>query len=136
MPLSTMYAPVNRVCLWHKSAMVTNVSSPRYRPNSYATDPAAFGRSEVEWLRLDPDASEDQKDQLGASKRQHAIAKAIRAAARRKHASVREHAEHNRINYQRLTGVLRGDLILRLEDIANAERTLDLTFEQGAQPQP
>ena len=105
------------------------MSSPRYRPNSYATDPAGFGRVDVDWIPLDPDASEDQKDQLGASKRQHAIAKAIRAAARRKHGSVREHAELNQINYQRLTGVLRGDLILRLEDIANAERNLDLALE-------
>ena len=109
--------------------MVSNVSSPRYRPNSYATDPTAFGRTEVEWLRLDPDASEDQRDQLGASKRQHAIARAIRTAARRKHDSVREYAEVNQINYQRLTGVLRGDLILRLEDIANAERNLELALE-------
>jgi hypothetical protein len=108
------------------------VSSPRYRPNSYVVDSRAFGGAGVEWRQLAPDASEGEKDQLGASQKQHAIAKAVRSAARHKHGSVREYAQLNEINYQRLSGVLRGDLILRLEDIANAERNLGLVAEDWA----
>ena len=112
------------------------MSSPRYRPNSYLVDPRAFGRAGVEWRQLAPEASEGEKDQLGASMKQHAVAKAVRSAARRKHGSVHEYAQLNEINYQRLSGVLRGDLILRLEDIANAERNLGLAAEDWAGRQP
>jgi hypothetical protein len=104
------------------------VSSPRYRPKSYSLDPESFGKGPVTWRMLPANASEDEKDQLGASVRQHEVARVIRFSARSRHGSVREYADVNRINYQRLTGVLRGDLLLRLEDIANAERNLGLSI--------
>jgi hypothetical protein len=128
----TMYAVVNDLCLWQNLSTITWVSSPRYRPKSYSLDPESYGKGPVAWRGLSPSASEDEKDQLGASLRQHAIARAIRAFAQSRHGSVRKYADVNNINYQRLTGVLRGDLILRLEDIANAERNLGLSVEDWA----
>jgi hypothetical protein len=126
------YATVNDLCLWRNSDTITRVSSPRYRPKSYSLDPDSFGKGPVAWRGLAPNASEDEKDQLGASMRQHAIARAIRAFAQSGHGSVRKYTDVNGINYQRLTGVLRGDLILRLEDIANAERNLGLSIVDWA----
>jgi hypothetical protein len=127
-----MYAAVNNLCLWRNSNTITQVSSPRYRPKSYSLDPESFGKGPVAWRGLSLNASEDEKDQLGASLRQHAIARAIRTFAQSQHGSVRKYADVNGINYQRLAGVLRGDLILRLEDIASAERNLGLTVEDWA----
>lgn len=104
------------------------MTSPRFEPRSYLVEPEVFGRAGVAWKSLAPGASEDVRDQLQASKTQHAVVVlAIRRRIRQRNLSMRGYADRNAINYQRLSSVLRGQQIMRLEDIANAERNLGLT---------
>lgn len=103
------------------------MSAPRYRPASYTSEPQLFGKAlTLDWPELDPAASSSTQDQARASLRQHHMAFRIQDAVRRQHGSVQEYASVYGINYQRLTGMLRGVVVMRLEDVANAERNLGI----------
>jgi hypothetical protein len=127
MPMATNHAPVNDIAFGCDRFRI--VSSPRFKPKSYAVNPDEFSRAGVEWVLLRDGASQDSLDQLGASMRQHDFAVSIRRLARNKYGSVARYAAAYGISYQRLSGVLRGDAILRVEDIVNAERNLGLTLD-------
>jgi len=98
------------------------MSDPRFRPRRYTPDPKLFGKApEIRWN----DAStEQQATQVVASRIQHDYAVVIRAAADRQHGNLKAYAEATDADYQRLARVLRGDAIMRLEDIADAHRHL------------
>lgn len=95
-------------------------------------EPEVFGRAVVTWKPLARGASEDVRDQLQASKTQHSVVLAMRRIIRQRNLSVLGYADLNDINYQRLSAVLRGQQVMRLEDIANAERNLGLAPEDWA----
>lgn len=129
-----MYAIGKHVCQWQQYMPLAYalryariVTSPRFEPRSYLIEPEAFGRTAATWNLLVPGASGDARDQLQASKTQHSVVLAMRRRLRQKNMSVRGYADRNAINYQRLSSILRGQQIMRLEDIANAERNLGLT---------
>ncbi len=61
-----------------------------------------------------------------ASQIQHAYAVAIRAAAKKCFGNVKSYATATDANYQRLAKVLRGEAIMRLEDIAAAHLYLGI----------
>jgi hypothetical protein len=70
---------------------------------------------------------EKQKlDELGAAQKQHELALAIRRAIRKDSGTLTRYAAKCRIEYDRLTQVLRGDVLMRLEDLASAERNLGI----------
>ncbi len=101
------------------------MSNPRFQPNSYLSDPAVFGRAAVvDWVESPENPSSSWRDQFGASQRQHSLAYAIRTQAKRRFGSIKAYTDAFELNYQRISAVLRGDQIMRLEDIVNAERNL------------
>jgi len=53
------------------------------------------------------------------------LAYVIRGEAMRRYGSVKAYADAFGLSYQRLSAVLRGDQIIRLEDIVSAERNLN-----------
>lgn len=71
---------------------------------------------------------------------QNAYAVAIRAEVRRHYSSLKEYAQTAGVDYQRLTKMLRGEAIMRLEDIASAHRHLGITIsvpgQVGLDPRP
>lgn len=98
------------------------MSDPRFRPRRYTPDPKLFGKApEIRWNAA---LTARQATQVVASRIQHDYAVMIRAAADQQHGSLKAYADATDTDYQRLTRVLRGDAIMRLEDIADAHRHL------------
>jgi len=106
------------------------MSTPSYEPRTYAKQPKLFGSESImQWKPTPNDASDTTVDQVSASKRQHIIALAIHRALAKKGTSMRSYAaSHPEITYTRFAAVMRGEAIMKLDDIANAERNLELSF--------
>ena len=106
------------------------MSDSRYVPRSFAVTPTDFGqKSTIEWVS---DADLPNKiDWLRASQLQHGFARQIRLAIGRDFESVQEFADVNELDYRRLSRVLRGEAIMRLEELAAVERILTLSVLAG-----
>ena len=105
------------------------MSSPRFVPRSYSAQPDLFGKTMLmQWRALAEGSSDSVLDQAAAARRQHKIAVEIRVAILARHGSVKNYAELHNIDYQRISGVLRGQTLMRFEDVANAERNLGLAL--------
>jgi len=97
-------------------------------PRSFAVNPTEFGqKSSIEWVPNN-DLSNKELDWLKASRLQHGFARQIRLTIGRSYESVQEFADVNELDYRRLSRVLRGEAIMRLEDLAAMERTLSLNL--------
>jgi len=97
------------------------MGNPRYVPKRYTDEPKEFGRARaVTWKPVEP-GSEDQRR---AAQIQHEWAVQIRREAATKYGSLAKYAEATELSYDRLIKVLSGREIMRLEDIAQAERLL------------
>lgn len=95
------------------------MSNPRFQPNSFTDEPLAFGKAQViQWK----DVPSYEADRLLAAQIQHRLACVISKQARTKYGSLRAYSETADLNYDRLVKVLRGEHIMRLEDVAAAER--------------
>lgn len=98
------------------------VSDPRFRPRRYTTEPAAFGKAEtIKWRE---GRTEEESDRIQVSQWQHMYAVRIARQAVRKHGTLKAYAVANDLNYDRLSKVVRGDALMRFEDLAVAERLL------------
>ncbi len=98
------------------------MSNPRFRPRNYVQGPNAFGGySEVDWVVA---RSDDEADRLMAAQMQDRAARQIRWIAVRKYGSVRAYADAHGLSYDRLSKLLRGETLMRLEDLAQADRLL------------
>lgn len=92
------------------------MSNPRFRPRDFTLEPDGFGRVEtVEWdeARLPV--------QLRVSQIQHGFATQIRRLAKAQHGTVAAYARSIGQSEDRLAKMLRGEAIMRLEDVALAE---------------
>jgi hypothetical protein len=95
------------------------MSNPRFSPRRYIEDWESFGRvTGPRWL--DDVRSDHQRDQLAAAQLQHQFALRIYRA----------------IRHQRKAKVMRGEVIMRLEDIAQAERILGGILTPGDMMSP
>ncbi len=102
------------------------MTSPRFVPKSYAVDPKMFGSSElVQWKPVRSHSGAD-RDNLVAAQVHHLVALRLQAAIRRRGMTNDEAARAFGITESRLGRLLRGDVILRLEDIAWADRNFEL----------
>ncbi len=103
------------------------MTDPRYEPRTFTHEPGAYGRAGVlSWCAVD----ERDKAKLVAAKLQHEYALRIRTVACRKYGSLRGYARVAGLNYDRLSKVVRGEVLMRLEDIAMA--SLWLVRERAA----
>jgi len=102
------------------------MTSHRYVPRSFTLDPLDFGRPGVELRWRTPPETVPEIDQYTASQVQHHWAVRIRAAVERarEYSSVKDFAAANGFDYAKLSRVLRGENVMRLDDIAAARRTL------------
>ena len=107
------------------------MSDSRYVPRSFAVTPTDFGqKSTIEWVS-DADLPNKEIDWLRASQLQHGFARQIRLAIGREFESVQEFADVNELDYRRVSRVLRGEAIMRLEELAAVERILTLSVLAG-----
>ena len=103
------------------------MTTPRFAPKLHLEVPKHFGaRASVVWLQPGPKSSSDKLDQFGAAQIQHAVALRIRSAILDVADTIEEYARNTQQDYTRLLRVLNGTVIMRLEDIAHADRNLDL----------
>ncbi|TFC18605.1 XRE family transcriptional regulator [Cryobacterium algoritolerans] len=100
------------------------MTDPRFRPRDYCEPPHYFGKDRPVAWRQGEGLSGTALDQLGAARWQHAQARKIRAALVEDKLTAMQYADKVGIDYARLGRILRGDIIMRVEDIINAERNL------------
>ena len=102
------------------------MTDPRFRPRDFCEPPENFGKDQqVRWRQAEG-LSGTELDQLGAARWQHAQARKIRAALVEDKLTAMQYAHQVGIDYARLGRILRGDVIMRVEDIVNAQRNLRL----------
>jgi hypothetical protein len=106
------------------------MSRPRFVPRLLCVPSRDFGRRLlVRWVD-ETTMSESARDQLGAAKMQHQLAYAIRNAIERgPDGTVKAHADSLNVDAARFGRMLRGEVIMRLEDIASARRHLGGEFD-------
>lgn len=102
------------------------MSDPRFRPKDYAVDPHEFGRTEEPEWRTVP---EDEAHRLRAAVIQHWFALSVRDAMKRESGTLKALARRAGVSYDRMSRVLRGDAIMRLEDIAAADLLFRTYFQ-------
>ena len=111
------------------------VSDPRFKPRSFTLDPRGFGK--VAQLRWREAGEAGEETQVITAQVQHEFAYAItEAVTRSPHRTVKAYAKATGTDYQRLTKILRGDVIMRLEDIADAHRHLGIPLPKPATGEP
>lgn len=99
------------------------MGNPKFKPRDWAVDPDLFGRSAaIEWKR--PSGEIELREQF-AARVQNLWASRIRARLRLRKIKISAYAARTGKGYDRLSKVLRGDVLMRIEDIADAEFLLD-----------
>lgn len=133
------------------------VTNPRYTPRDFCAEPESFGRAEtVKWL---PAADPRTAGLRRAAQLQHSYAVRIRARAKAvafnpraveiapdpntplaahpgaqaKHSPLEVLASHMGTSYPRLLRCLRGEIVMRLDDIAWADIVLGQISERSLQ---
>ncbi|RYD00125.1 hypothetical protein SJ20_05790 [Micrococcus sp. MS-ASIII-49] len=102
------------------------MSDPRYVPCLWAREPGQFGRRlDVRWR--DPATSVDRSE-LDAARRQNLVTVRIRGALDEQGRTIRWYAQQVGCSYDRMTRLLRGEIVMRLQDITDAERILRLAI--------
>lgn len=101
--------------------------NPRYRPRQYALDAHDFGKDpSIRWRRAQDLSGTESEAQLAAAQLQHHIAWDVRERLRRAHVSVAEFASVTHTSAVRWRALLNGEVIMRLEDVALAQRALGI----------
>ncbi|AXT86256.1 hypothetical protein C6I20_14415 [Aeromicrobium sp. A1-2] len=107
------------------------MSDPRFVPRDYADEWDGFGKVwDINWMS-NP-RNELDRTRIAAALIQHRFSYVIRRKAKVKHGSVSAYAKDVGTPYDHLSKVLRGEAILRLEVIAQAERHLGGIQEEVA----
>lgn len=101
-------------------------TGPRYEPRAFLINPREFGR------KLHPEfvqETEANVTQVSGAMIQHVFAKGIRDALMERGMSVVALSEMTGLNYQRLTRMLRGSVLMRMEDIGMIARAIPEAFD-------
>lgn len=102
------------------------MSDPRYVPRAFALRATEFGRKpEIAWVESRT-LTLLELDRLRASQLQHRYSYAIAAAIGASYPSTMAFTERAGIKTATLQRMLRGETVMRLEDIAAARRLLGL----------
>ncbi len=98
------------------------MGKPKYVPREWAIDPELFGRSAaIEWKRP---TNEIELRQQYAARIQNLYATRIRARLKLRKMKLTAYAARTGKGYDRLSKVLRGEVLMRIEDVADAEYLL------------
>jgi hypothetical protein len=113
------------------------MANPRYVPKSYSVTPARFGDlgGALIWREVGSGINNvplDEQDWLRAAQIQDQFARRTRE---RLGGSIKEFVKVNELNYKRFTQLLRGEVVMKLEDIALAERVLGIRSAWQLTPQ-
>ena len=98
---------------------LNSVTNSKYAPRDSTFEPQGFGR--VEQIRWKTGTLPTEKARAGAAQMQHVYALRIRQRIDARNWSAAQYAQLAGTSYDRLMKLLRGEIILRLEDIAMAD---------------
>lgn len=112
---SVFLCPIGQISLGDMTETVFQCRSPR----DFTHDPAGFGR--VQALRWKSTPSVEMEALSLAAQWQHAYAMRIREQISYTGSNLKAHARAAGTSYDRLGKLLRGVIVMRLEDIAVAE---------------
>lgn len=100
------------------------MSTRRYTPRDFSPDKAGFGKvGEIRWM--DPrELTAVQRPQMRAARLQHTYSCRIRYRAKHQWGTVAKFAAASNLPYDRFMKILRGEAIMRLEDVAQAQYML------------
>jgi hypothetical protein len=102
----------------------------RFKPRSYSSEPKSFGKAaNIGWKSFSDPA---EKDRQWAAQFQHGYAVRINRRLQELGMTSREYSALTGVGYDRITKVLRGDAVIRLEDVSQAERLLGGIIERSA----
>lgn len=105
------------------------MTDARYRPREFTTEPAAFGVAKtIEWLEFNDKRRQAQRD---AAQMQHKYAYRIRARVKANELTLTTFASKAGWTYERTARLLRGEVVMRLDDIAMAELVLEGVTDEG-----
>lgn len=106
---------------------IESMPGPRYAPREYTDDPAAFGKAEsLSWPQV---TTTVERSRRRAAVLQHLYVRRIRQRLKAKRMKVADFAERSGSSYYRMSRLLRGEIVMRLEDIAIADLLLDEVSE-------
>jgi predicted outer membrane protein len=112
------------------------MTTPRFEPRSFCQVPENFGRFPLKWMVL-PASNEEANDQLGAAKIQHEVAWRMRSAiAGSEHRTVQKYARAVGADPTRMGRMLRGTIVMRVEDMISAQRHLGIPIWSPALAPP
>lgn len=104
------------------------MTAPRFVPRSYALSPKDFGASsQIRWRHVDQLGSGDSIN-LRVAQIHHVLALRIRNAVAASSRTVMELADGMGMNHLRLGRLLRGEIVLRFEDVALIDDALGTTM--------
>ena len=109
------------------------MANSRYIPRWFAFDDQLFGKERAIKWKSGGNLEDSELDQRHAAQMQHSVAFAIRETLKRsaRYHSMADYARAVDVSERRMTDLLRGDVVMRLEDIAAAERVLKIRFLSG-----
>lgn len=126
MNLNTPSSTEGYLLVMVKSNPVRPRTGPRYEPRSMLTHPQEFGR------KINPEFVEETPaniSQVSGARVQHVFAKGINDAVLERGMSLVTLSEMTGLNYQRLTRMLRGSVLMRIDDIGMIARALPESFD-------
>lgn len=104
------------------------MTSPRFEPRSFCAVPEHFGRFPTDWKKV-VQTNEQAKDQLGAARVQHQVSWRIRRAiTASSHKTIENYAKAIGADPSRMGRMLRGTIVMRVEDMISAERHLGISI--------
>lgn len=106
------------------------MSDPRFQPRLMAvpSDRGRFGRvAQIAWLE---GSTESEVKRIATARLQHALVVKIMAKLQDKGQNIRSYADLAGVSYDRMGKVLRGEALMRLEDVADAERLLGVSTHE------
>src|SRR5690606_2394054 len=99
------------------------MSDPKYRPRHWSLEPEAFGKAmRIRWKTPTTDA---EQVIVLAAQLQHVWSARIRGRARETGMPIKLLATRMGSSYDRVLKLLRGDAVMRIEDVAAAHLALD-----------
>jgi hypothetical protein len=108
--------------------MVALVTDSRFKPASWCEVRDEFGKKEVIAWRTESATTLDAADQLRVAQIHHDLVVRVWRALRARGWRVEDYAEEVGYSLDRMGKLMRGEAILRLEDVAATERLFDVTF--------
>lgn len=106
-----------------------SVTSPRFHPRDFCVNPKRFGKFAEPGWKPAHGYSRDTRDQFGAAVIQNKVAVAMRAAIKEKYRTSELYAEAIQMESTRLSRLLSGRIVMRLEDVASATNNLGIRVQ-------